>query len=193
MKQPARIFVWSACVGLLFLTEARSEVSRLERLEDCLGPRAEAIALETWHNAPCQADQSCSTFELRLYASSSYTACAAESVLLCAVQEKEGRSECGREVARYLEAEINRVRLSLSREHLAHLAESTDGFAAHSIHRQAADLHNQDPIACPAALETMWPYKALDAGQACGYFRLVHRFSTARSIEDYMLQTEAEN
>ncbi len=169
----------------LLAVPAHAEVGLISRLQDCLGPRAEAQALLVWKNAPCQQDGSCQPFESWRYHDYVYLRCPFEAYGICAA-DKSGAAECAGQVDNYLNSEIKRIETLFPVERV--LA-SGAGFFRSLAERQAEQVQQAEEVECPP--EPDWPLAGLGPELACSRSNAVIRFQRLRAIENSVLHREA--
>lgn len=176
-------------VLLLFSTRAVAEVGVIERIEDCLGPRALARSLEQWNNAPCQKSQSCPPFDAVLSETTNSSLCLFEAYTVYATDDALIRAECVTRVDGFVETEIARVIDDVTESRLLTLKENASGIGGRTIDRFVGGLRNPEPIDCKKW--DYWPFNAKDTEVNCSHVVRVLRYSHLSGMERYVLRKEA--
>ena len=180
--------MWRFALALLPLPVA-AEVDVIDRLNDCLGPRADAQKYEAWLIAPCQKDDSCEPFDASRPYDPSYISCSIEAFAICRTPGEGVGEKCVGNVVEFLEAEISRIETEIDDDRISALQAKGTRVSSKLLENSRETLREREAFDCPLPMD--WPLRADHSDDPCLHYEQVFRFARLRGIEDTILRKEA--
>ena len=170
---------------------ALAELSVMDRLADCLGPRAQAQALETWHNAPCQRTGDCSPIEWVATDENIEALCVFEAIGVCAIAAEPEPALCFGKVIAFMDSEIARIPPAFSEQRLDAITAQATGLQKSFIKRHIKELRVAPTVECPRPMP--WPYDGSVGLDGCNFYKKTIRFTHLRMTERILIRRESHH
>ena len=188
----AALWVWLA-LAIGVHGQSGTGLSVADRLDDCIGPRADFLAFDNWRSLECQADKSCAPFDRTLYPGIGVSACLEEAMSLCALGPRSGLAGCIEDLSAYVDAEIARIQSTYPVYRAQAARENTNAWHERRWTHLLAEFEDWPDRGCWLDVAASWPYANVQTAAACSLLDRFTRLTQYKTVEDLILNWENFN